>query len=718
MLFATPLAPPLVDDPETPCRSNDRRLGVIPDTVSIWQADMSLDVPDHCPFTIQGININGADNADTYLIRERDQYGEFPHIYAKICRSSQPAPSTEYAYRHHSYARYLKGRNFDTKPEESLEVIVLSDTGCGTEVSNTSRFMLPPAHDGRSASEPEAWNLRTFLEYTINPGGKTPYLVMTTHCHYDHIMGIGMLPSASTTVLSSSHAKAFISPYSRLQKHSLCGTISLQAPKYEVGIWAEDMSSVVFYPTTSSSGSSIPTPYTILHTPGHTPDSLSWYDADLRLLCVGDSFYVKQSSATRDAKWGHEPPMPVMFDVESDLKEWWASLRKILKFVREKNAEVQSNDEDEKVVKEPKPLSDGPRKDADKEAEEDGFVVIGASNASSEKQEGKSLAPMITLPIRPARMPTTEQDVPKSSPPSSQSQIQTGFDVLPPEQLGLFISPTSSTNSLLTPTAMPTHLDSKKVDSDPWMLINRYFMAGAAQRPLRTPPTQSSRPLFPTTCHVTKKPLRPRVLLCAAHTTVSLDAECSIVSMLGFMLRILKNEIPCKRVENGPRGEKRWLWDFAVSDEGTRRRRGGADEEYTQGPDHHKDVEGSQPKYVYSLLAPLSVIEEGRRKILATEPSREAVADTLARVQADCQPTRERNMRTCVTCRRRAAKCDISEVNQLDCKSPLLCLFCFLGPGREMALTSTGTNCIRGGWRCLKYDFAPVRRWQGQGGIV
>ncbi|KEF56813.1 uncharacterized protein A1O9_07003 [Exophiala aquamarina CBS 119918] len=227
---------------------------------------------------------------------------------------------------------------------------------------------------------------------------------MTTHCHYDHILGISKLPPTAaaaagiqrapipiysrnycerkkapppplpppplpppplpppppTTVLTSSRGKAFVTPYSNLQKHSLAGTLGLCAPKYDVGIWAEDYSQVVYdrspSPTIPQPDSQIPsplamtiqirTPYTILHTPGHTPDSLSWYDAENRVLCVGDSFYLKETPFSNGAPWGPEPPMPTMFDKESDLADWWRSLHKVLDFVVIKNWELGKELED------------------------------------------------------------------------------------------------------------------------------------------------------------------------------------------------------------------------------------------------------------------------------------------------------------------------------------------------------------------------------------
>ena len=68
-------------------------------------------------------------------------------------------------------------------------------------------------------------------------------------------------------------------------------------------------------------------PVTTLHTPGHTPDSLSWFDDEERALYVGDSLY--------------EASAPILFPSEGNLADWWRSVDLLIAFVVEKN-EVQS----------------------------------------------------------------------------------------------------------------------------------------------------------------------------------------------------------------------------------------------------------------------------------------------------------------------------------------------------------------------------------------
>ncbi|KAL2435095.1 hypothetical protein ABEF95_013080 [Exophiala dermatitidis] len=562
-------------------------------------------IPQSCPFTISRLSHehNGppedalATRAGTWwLIREHDEYGEYPHIYAKICRTTATANQSQPPLARISDAPagpVGSSRSNKGKPEPEMlagdggqgnrhthsEVIVLSDTGCGTEVANgsdsyahspgpclapaaaTSEDVVETAH----RRQPAVWNIGTFLEHTLNPDGRIPYLVITTHCHYDHIMGIWKLPppprryllrqpsepsqllqeqsdkneerdggmdstmasfdhkhralpqpttTTMTTILASSDAKHSVTPYSNLQRYSLCEKLGLKAPQYAVGIWAQDMLRVVYTPPpplpsadpgggrdedddTEDDAANISTGITILHTPGHTPDSLAWYDEDTRTICVGDSFYFKETGTTRSAPWGPEPPMPIIFNMESLLADWWESAKKILDFVRQKNS-VGSCGEDE----------------------EDGWILVNT-----------------TFP----------------------------FDSFP------------ST-------------------------------------------TASSRP--------------GRVRLCAAHTIALVDAEAAICAVMSFMRRILRDEVPCKRVSGARRrGEERWLWDDALDPKHDSRGLGHHDEEDADGLGRRQgekgkgdgeegiDVKGPNcdidtfGEYGYSVLAPLGVIEKGRRRI-------------------------------------------------------------------------------------------------------
>lgn len=195
--------------------------------------------------------------------------------------------------------------------------------------------------------------MRTVIDEHCNPAGDIPYLIVLSHCHYDHILGLTSLnppePSNADTVfeteepatppvtiLSSSRARDFATPYARLMENSLCNSTHLTAPHYSTSIWAGDQEAITY---THPSGDDIRLPIITLHTPGHTPDSLSWYDTEERVLYIGDSFYEKESVDTQEAPWGPEGPAPILFPNEGNLLDWWRSIEKLIHFVKERNAE-------------------------------------------------------------------------------------------------------------------------------------------------------------------------------------------------------------------------------------------------------------------------------------------------------------------------------------------------------------------------------------------
>jgi hypothetical protein len=179
------------------------------------------------------------------------------------------------------------------------------------------------------------WNIGTYITRQMNPTVNIHYLVLFSHCHYDHILGLRhLLGDSHVTVLSSSYDKSFVTPYKALQEHSLCASMNMQAPTYTTE-WAGDYEQIVY---SHPQGTKMQLPIITLHTPGHTPDSLSWYDIEERTLYVGDSFYHQESSDTRDAPWGPESPAAILFPKEGDLAAWWRSLAKLIAFVDEKNS--------------------------------------------------------------------------------------------------------------------------------------------------------------------------------------------------------------------------------------------------------------------------------------------------------------------------------------------------------------------------------------------
>lgn len=201
----------------------------------------------------------------------------------------------------------------------TASLLIVNDTGCGTTASS-------------KLSPTGQWNIRTFIDHHLSPSSPTPYLVILSHCHYDHILGLHPIlrlahkrNATGTLITSSDYDPSFVSP-SNLRKHSLCADMGLRLPPYHTSVWAQHAQALdVVHPKL---GAQMHLPVITLHTPGHTPDSLSWYDTDERALYVGDAFY--------------ETPAPILFPNEGDLKAWWASVEMLVAFVQGQNTEGKS----------------------------------------------------------------------------------------------------------------------------------------------------------------------------------------------------------------------------------------------------------------------------------------------------------------------------------------------------------------------------------------
>nr|KAK5450611.1 hypothetical protein LTR18_000627 [Exophiala xenobiotica] len=624
------------------------------------------DIPASCPFTISRLLTPSGEASASWLIREHDQYGEYPHIYAKVCKSPPRQQDDDDVV------------GLEKQQPASHEVIILSDTGCATETLNTKlqRCDADGLNEVYSTprGEPRRWNIRTFLEHTINPG-RAPYVVIVTHCHYDHILGIGKLmmnppppppgrmrfspktrhmsqeelelhrlaTTTPITVLTSSHDKSFVTPYSNLQRHSLSSSVGVHAPRYAI-TWAEDLSEVQWHFGGMSAKSkdsvsaaaaaaaalipsiSLPTSIssriTVLHTPGHTPDSMSWYDADLALLCVGDSFYLKETHETRKAPWGPEPAMPTMFDVESDLADLWRSTARLLLFVRARNAELERNEIEIETETRTEHLS----------THHSGTLLRQPNNAKTRTKTR----------TRPDQTWNTNWNWPWKS---TSRQDQTGFDHPHPhpqqdeQEVGPCLLPLPEASFQ---HARNTTTEHDVEDDDDWILVDLVAQDPSSSSFLsssRSPSSASSSPPPP--------PPPPRVRLAAAHTTATrVDAEAAILSFREFILRILRDEVPKQRVDDGYRGEERWLFDFALglasqASQASASQEGQQQEDNTSTTLEKSDIDidididieiqngngngngnghlrgGHLFKYLhsYSVLAPVQVIELGRRKI-------------------------------------------------------------------------------------------------------
>ncbi|KAJ7593000.1 Metallo-hydrolase/oxidoreductase [Mycena floridula] len=202
--------------------------------------------------------------ASTFLIVEHDDsYDEQPHIYVKLLPQARK--------------------------------ILVIDTGCGgasndpkVEIKSLKEF-IETVHVKDNDNKP------------LNENGSLSYIVVLSHIHYDHILGIEQFKGFP--ILVSSHDAEFISPENR-PIHSLCQHLGIATPCY-TGTPVAHLHSVVGV--------------TIIHTPGHTPDELALYDASEKMLYVGDSLY-------EDA--------PIIFPKEGSIIEWISSMEALISFVK------------------------------------------------------------------------------------------------------------------------------------------------------------------------------------------------------------------------------------------------------------------------------------------------------------------------------------------------------------------------------------------------
>ncbi|KIW00249.1 uncharacterized protein PV09_08140 [Verruconis gallopava] len=209
-------------------------------------------------------------NSTTFRIVEEDRFGEYPFIYVKV----------------------------------TPRALVLIDTGCGGE-----------------AKEPrvELKRLRDFLEvYPVEENGDAPlnegaskdYVVICTHCHFDHIGACEQFTDARSCIWASGFDKTFLSR-ENLPTSSLSRFLGVETPRYEIGKWAGDGDCVTY------DGEDLG--LITYQTPGHVPDELAIWDPHERVLYVGDSVY----------EWA-----AILFPKEGDLLLYSDSIGKLRRLVK------------------------------------------------------------------------------------------------------------------------------------------------------------------------------------------------------------------------------------------------------------------------------------------------------------------------------------------------------------------------------------------------
>ncbi|PUU83907.1 beta-lactamase-like protein [Tuber borchii] len=127
---------------------------------------------------------------------------------------------------------------------------------------------------------PQPWPNSRAQDCVINPGGRLPYEIAITHHHYDHIGGTVWFPDA--LIGASARAPEFIlaQPAGR---NSLNDAVGMPYPEHKIGIWLEDGSRFPLETGGVSGGGMV-----VMHTPGHTPDSITLWDEAENTLFTGD----------------------------------------------------------------------------------------------------------------------------------------------------------------------------------------------------------------------------------------------------------------------------------------------------------------------------------------------------------------------------------------------------------------------------------------------
>jgi glyoxylase-like metal-dependent hydrolase (beta-lactamase superfamily II) len=158
----------------------------------------------------------------------------------------------------------------------------------------------------------------------------------------DHTLGIPQfLRGGQTAILASAAGRDFIE--SDLAGNGLYRPIGEIAQPWKVTHWAQAFEKLCWPLAMANkprSVSSCSAPrdlgITILHTPGHTPDQLAWYDRGEMHLYVGDSFYERGSDG-----------MDIIWPPQGNLIEWYFSMQKLRFFVRSENMRAAAVAEEE-----------------------------------------------------------------------------------------------------------------------------------------------------------------------------------------------------------------------------------------------------------------------------------------------------------------------------------------------------------------------------------
>lgn len=149
----------------------------------------------------------------------------------------------------------------------------------------------------------------------LNEGGHLKYVVVTTHCHYDHILAVEDFPGSP--VLASSYSPSFLSP-ENIGTNSLCNDLGIPTPSYTPTL-------VPHLHNIHDVQGDVNLDVLVLHTPGHTPDELALYDPAEKMLYVGDSLY----------EYDH-----IIFPKEGSIIAWFSTVDYLVSFVQSQSSPI------------------------------------------------------------------------------------------------------------------------------------------------------------------------------------------------------------------------------------------------------------------------------------------------------------------------------------------------------------------------------------------
>ncbi|KAI7185527.1 hypothetical protein KC316_g3987 [Hortaea werneckii] len=220
-------------------------------------------------------------NKSTFVVQEHDAYGELPLIFVKV--------------------------------HPTVPVVIVSDTGCD--------------EPSKKHKDDNYIHLRHYLEnypiscnnnLPLNHGGEKRYLIICTHCHFDHTGGImQFLRGGTTEILASAAGRDFIE--SDLATHGLFNAIHRPAPYYHVTHWAQAFERLQWpfqHPSrtvATQAEKQQDLGITIFQTIGHTPDELAcrwnmieWIFAMQKLAVFVRTENAKAAAAAEEAETGDE----------------------------------------------------------------------------------------------------------------------------------------------------------------------------------------------------------------------------------------------------------------------------------------------------------------------------------------------------------------------------------------------------------------------------